>query len=244
MTRLLKSFRTASETQRKDEERAAKRFASRDAKQKAAAAFAAQEFTKLNLEPRIMFSQTFQAVGASAEVKGKERAKIMTLYKNQQWLDLINLIMGSNHTEYPQEWLIRQAAELLRKRDFQVVITSPVIEFTGHNTLVMVVLKDEKSNPVYVRRERGYWEKHPDGTGFIYQWSANEGRPIFGVSDSDGGGPGNVEFYALMKDDRERKKGLDLKLEIGELDQAAYDAAVQQAIQAAHVRGEKWALGL
>jgi hypothetical protein len=203
--------------------------------------YAKQEFSKLNIAPELLLSQSLQSLGGAARIRGSDREAILSLYNQSDWLGLMNHFHETEWTEIPSQSAVDRAVEMLRKHEFPVVVAAPLERLGEKTQLVMISLKDEDSNPVRAQWRR--WNPHPDGIGFIQPWSANDGQPIFVLAPEFDETFQQQLNQINMQFDATRD-ALKSKLKLGDIDQAAYDAGVAAAIKQAHAAGRQWALGL
>lgn len=215
--------------------------ASENQRQQKLTELANSEFSKLELDPDILLSESLQKLGATAEFIGDNRLEFLKLFQNKQWLELINLIQGTSHSKYPAYGNVKNAVAMLRKREFEIFIKTPVSEFEDKKRLIMVLLLDDEDGPVYMRAY--YARKDLEGKGFIHTWKASDGRPIFAVAASYGM-DFEVYFKEIMEGYKRKRLALKKKLLIGEINNDDYKKDLDQLIANAHADAKEWALAL
>lgn len=203
--------------------------------QKERASLAANLLGKVRLTPSLAVSGKLQSMGTSMEMRGENIEKIAKLQKDGDWLQLLACLDGRDLVEYPDARSIESEVASLQRSDFKILLRTRFQE-TNTDELYFITFPNRYS----VVNASNSWERHPDGIGYLHNWSPEDG-PIIVVS-------GNYETAGsyLRKTEQaysQELRALDKKKALGELSADAFNASIEALRNRAHETIAQWASG-
>lgn len=203
--------------------------------QKERASLAANLLGKVRLTPPLTVSGKLQNLGTSMEMRGENIEKIAKLQKEGDWLQLLACLDGRDLVEYPDARSIESEVASLQRSDFKILLRTRFQE-TNTDELYFITFPSRYS----VVSASNSWERHPDGIGYLHNWSPEDG-PIIVVS-------GNYETAGsyLRKTEQaysQELRALDKKKDLGELTDDTFNASVETLRNQAHQTIATWASG-
>lgn len=231
----------AEKREQEAQARAEKARNDRLSEQESRAAYTAELFQAINIEPAFSVSKNLRALGASVELRAKNWDKIGTLYKERKWLDLINLLADRDYKEYPPASEVSVAMYKLYDYDAALVLRSPPIDRKQQGTLFFIGTTPwVKGRTGKVVTWRIVAEKHPDGIGYVVPWTPMDGPGVVVL--------GNYQIQRKADDFNEQffqlDKGLLQKLKLGELSEEEFKKREREALIQVHASAIEWANGL
>ncbi len=203
--------------------------------QKERAALAGKLLGSVRLRPTLTLSSKLQRIGTAMEMRGENMEKIAQLQKNGDWLRLLGILDGRDLVEYPDARSIESEVAELQRSNFKILLKTSFQE-TNTDELYFITFPRRYS----VVSSSNSWDRHPDGIGYLHDWSPEDG-PVIVVS-------GNYETAGsyLRKTEQaysQELRALDKKKDLGELSEDAFNASVDALRNRAHQTIAQWASG-
>ena len=196
------------------------------------------QFGTVDLDPKIEFSAALKSDDVRMELRGPLLAKLRRLLAAKDWMALLKE-MGSDSTNsrtgIPYGGQLGQAVERLLDTAIPMVVKLPAI--TGDSS---------PSNGYHLLSLRTFTavdisKPHPDGGAYVVQWKPKMGDCIiFKGRVPTGAGQfwgGNIWTTAM---DQEKER-LEKKKELGEVDEAGIDRALDMKRTAIVTQLRQWA---
>lgn len=221
-------------TMQKDAELAKKADLAKKQEQEQRAAFAAKLFSRL--DALVVLSTTLKKQNVTIEYRGAGVEGFEAFFKNRDHLKFINFLTGTAHVEYPPEKEIEAALER-RPEAFKFKILLKTKLHTGPQNHLFLLSFPTSGRDIMESYHGG--EPHPDGIGYLFNWSASVEPNIFVVGDRRSvlDPIGEAESY-----EGKEVEFLEKKKSLSEIDQATYETRVTELRKKNRDTMRKWAL--
>lgn len=233
----IKMARAAKESDRnlKKVEAEKKARKSAEAAQNDRASLAARLLGEIHLSPNVTLSGSLQKLGAIIEMRGENFEKLTNLQKSGEWIDILSSLDESKLTEYPEASTIESLAAKLQKTRFAILLRTSLQE-SDSNELYIVTFP-RKFN---IAATSPNWERHPDGIGYLHDWSPEDG-PVVIVS----GSYKSVGVYLnkFVVDFSREQHALSKKKQLGELSDEELKASLETLRAKAYQAISQWSVG-
>ncbi len=190
-------------------------------------------FTALRFAPDFRFSRSLQRAGITAELRGEHAGEISKLYREKCWLELINLVLNTDHAELPDAADIEDAVEALKEQGFFVLARMSIFN-RSQQPLFLVTFSAKHQG--YVNFDYR-WEVHPDNIGYTQKWSPSDGRALIVVSDTTSIAKA---MKSLQHYYQTQKSLLIQKRKLGELDDEKFRTALTTVENSVYASVQKW----
>jgi len=142
--------------------------------QKTLAAYAAQEFPKISLSPKIHLSQNLKALGVSAQPQGANLGQMKNVLSRKAWLRALTLLNPEVKDKYPSR---RELDRLLRelKNMRYTVNLQPQFDLPEGQTLYYIFVTDDHSYHI----AEGWYQQ--SGIGGWTHWWVPDNTEVFVV---------------------------------------------------------------
>ena len=142
--------------------------------QKTLAAYAAQEFPKISLSPKIHLSQNLKALGVSAQPQGTNLGQMKNVLSRKAWLRALTLLNPEVKDKYPsRRELDRLLSELKNMR--YTVNLQPQFDLPEGQTLYYIFVTDDHSYHI----AEGWYQQ--SGIGGWTHWWVPDNTEVFVV---------------------------------------------------------------
>lgn len=221
-------MQAAAENARKDE-------IAKKEEQQQRAAFAADQFSRISISPRAALSATLKRLNVSVEMRGKDTETIQALLQQRDYLKLVSYLRDRPYIDYPPVREIEYALHDLVRKEFSILLKTTMSESRG-NELYLISFPD---NAYTIVSSSSSWERHPDGIGYLHDWSVSDGPVIVITGDYK-----TVEnpIRSFNESARTQCEALKKKKDLGEIDESAYQARVAGIRKATYDEILNWAL--
>lgn len=174
--------------------------------------------SEINLYPTVYLSGSLMAGRVKVEFVGRDLDAIRQAQKSKDWLKMLSLINGGQpYTSYPSRTLIEGAASSLKHKNFSLILRTTKIY--RHPYSIQLVTFYQAPRWPSVMRVDNIWKRHPDGIGYIADWTHQDGDMIM-ISGED-----QKLRSQLRKFDTEANRQLEAlgtKLKLGEFSEEEY----------------------
>jgi hypothetical protein len=221
-------MQTAVENAQKDE-------IAKKQEQQLRSVFAADRFSRISISPRAAISATLKRLNVSVELRGKDIETLQSLLQQRDYLKLVGYLCDRPYTDYPPVSEIEDALRELARKDFSILLKTTSSEIRD-NELYLISFPDDEYTIV---SSSSSWERHPDGIGYLHEWSLSDGPVIVLAGDYE-----TVQnpIRSFNESARTQCEALKKKKELGEIDEGAYQARVVEVRKATYDAILKWAL--
>ena len=204
--------------------------------QKERAALAAKLLSKVSFSPNVTLSGKLQQLGATIEMRGENIDDLVRLQRASDWLGMLGAIRKTALEDYPDADAIERSVDQLKARRFKVLLRTSFQETTP-TSLHSAVFPIGSSHRVI--STMGRWERHPDGIGYLRDWSPDDGPLIVIAGNYETVGSHLREAAEGYNDDLQALKE---KRSLGELTDDSLEESVRSLRARAHREISHWAL--
>jgi hypothetical protein len=198
-------------------------------------ALAAKLLASVPLSPKVVLSGRLQQAGTSVEMRGENIEKLRGLQQGGDWLGLLSTLDGRPMDEYPDARSIESKVSTLQRSDFKLLLRTRFQERRS-SELYLIKFPDRYS----VVDSSTYWERHPDGIGYLHSWSPKDDPIVIVTGSYETAG----KFLNKTKQAyRDKLRALGKKKDLGELTEDAFAASVATLRQRAFHAISQWAAG-
>ncbi|WP_298288907.1 hypothetical protein [Novosphingobium sp.] len=175
--------------------------------------------SEIDLYPKIYLSGGLIAERARVDFVSKEIDALRQAQQSKDWLSMISLLEdGQPYTAYPVSQEIEKVARKLKSKAFSFILRTPRL----YNSPKYLYCAYFEQMPGAMMEYRSVGQEHPDGIGYITNWSPTIGPMIFIVGDYYNHRETLDKFY---RESAKQIMGLATKLRIGELTAEEYQVA-------------------
>ncbi len=228
-------------TMQKNAELAKKADLAKKQEQEQRAAFAAKLFSRL--DTLVVLSATLKKQNVTIEYRGSGVEGFESFFKNRDHLKFINFLTGKSYVEYPPEKEIEAAIKGGGSRDFKILLKTKLRTDAEGNDLWLLSFPGSNRDPFWkngsIMQEKRDGELHPDGIGYLFNWSPSVEPNIFVVGDSRSV---SSPIDEATRYERKEVEFLEKKKSLGEIDEATYVTRVTELRKKNRDTMRKWAL--
>jgi hypothetical protein len=251
--RLENQSRSEKERQKLADERAARQQESQlnaEKEQDDRRKVAERLFGGISLNPadNVLLSKSLQRMKATVELRGPKYPTLKRLHENKDYVGLVSLLLERNpqvSTDLPYASAIEDAFKRLGAKDTMKMLVKVDHSFgdsfdTPKIFYLQFPLNLDKTHCYYRGLNYGpIMERHPDGIGYLQQWSPSYGLTIVGVSIE---GESSKFYHSLLNRLKEVTTTVETKERLGEIDTEAGQDRIKTEMVKLYDEAARWAL--
>lgn len=198
------------------------------------AAYAAVQFDKVCLEPKVLMSPRVKALNLNVSFVGKDLPAYKKCLAEKDWPGILKLLGLSVGSQYASKEQVDSVIYELKKHQFQLLVKAPIESLPKGKLCYIPIWSIDDPDTEWFGFRRAdaevHWEVHPDNVGWLHAWSPAATEILLLLSEStDRTAKGNVSQQREEIDHQISKtlEGLERKRELGELDDAGMTMQVR-----------------
>lgn len=202
----------------------------------------------LNPADNVLLSKSLQKMKATVELRGPKYPTLKRLHENKDYVGLINFLLERNpkvNTDLPYASAIEDAFKRLGAKDTMKMLVKVDHSFgdsfaTPKIFYLQFPISIDKTHCYYRSLHYGtIMERHPDGIGYLRQWSPSDGLTIVGVSIEE---ESSKFYHGLLSRLREVITTVETKEKLGEIDSEAGQDRIKEEMVKLYDEAARWAL--
>jgi hypothetical protein len=192
----------------------------------------------------VILSKNLKEMNVTIELRGRNYTEIKRLQKDEDWLNLINLLRKTQYDELPPASVIERAYSDMVNYEFSMLVKTNQRLIGSDNTqglhLIYFPIRI-RSYYSSIASSVSRWKLHPDGIGYLHSWEPSNGQAVAVFANGE---EVQNRIRAMNSRFSEKLSGWKTKLDLGELDEATLQDNVTIEVKRAYAGAVSWAKGL